>query len=347
MAAQAQDERLGQQIHKRVAASSRIPRVDSAEQAVALAVHHFMVGVVRCQCTGASDQGRIPGFAAPSEEISDAEFVPQAWHVSDDLHTFRYKHAEAPGSTLLLKLLHMGSTCAVHGVVKGNDRTHSAELQLAKVVKQPAEDDSMNWWTPLNTPAGEVALTSALTPLAHALIPALPAKAKLASAESTAAQASQRASAAEAKAVAAAEREQRATAAAQRAEAAARFTGGHNPHPLGEGGLEVGPNHPIFGGRHGIRGGVPAGVDPLTGLPEPLGGVGGGVPHGVPPGARFDPFGPGVPMGPRGPMPDHLQPPSGLDPEFHMMPGLRGPGGRGRGGRGTGGGGLGPFGGGF
>ena len=338
---------LGTRINECVSASSRIAQVSSAEQAVALAVHFFMVGVVGCQCTGASDQGRVPGFAAPTEEISEVEFVPKAWHVTDDLHAFRYKHTEAPGSTLLLKLLHVGSTCAVHGVVKGNANTHSAELNMGKLVKQPEDGTGGNWWVPLNDSAAEGALVAELTPLAHALIPALPAKAKLASAQSAASDASQRASKAEAQAIAAAEREQRSAAHAQREAAAARFRGGYLQPAggIGGGGREVGPNHPIFGGNHGARGGVPAGVDPLTGLPQPFGGAGGGVPYGVPPGARFDPFGPGVPVGPRGPMPDHLQPPSGLDPEFHMMPG-RGRGGRGRG-RGGGTGDLGPFGGGF
>lgn len=64
----------------------------------------------------------------------------------------------------------------------------------------------------------------------------------------------------------------------------------------GEGGMMVGPNHPLFRERFG-QGGVGA---------EGIGGVGGGggrglwggdgwLPHGaVPPGARFDPIGPAV-----------------------------------------------------
>lgn len=91
------------------------------------------------------------------------------------------------------------------------------------------------------------------------------------------------------------------------------------------GGMQVGPNHPIFGGGGG-------------------GGMrGAGFPAGVPPGARFDPFGPvggprpgpggwrggrGLPGrgdGPRrggggmmGPGPDHLEPPGmgGMDMSF-------------------------------
>eukprot|EP00501_MAST-03F_sp_TOSAG23-6_P001573 GSMAST32.ASY1.ANO1.1637.1 assembled CDS len=58
----------------------------------------------------------------------------------------------------------------------------------------------------------------------------------------------------------------------------------------GGGGMSVGPDHPIFG-RDSARNGI-----------------GGPLPDGVPPGARFDPFGPGS-RGHMGPSPDHLPPP--------------------------------------
>ncbi len=91
-----------------------------------------------------------------------------------------------------------------------------------------------------------------------------------------------------------------------------------NPFGSGQGGSLLGPGHPGFGG-----GGA-------GGMPRRGGGGGGrfgggGMMPGVPPGARFDPFGPGVPgsggggrggggrgghPGMGGPTPDHLRPPS-------------------------------------
>lgn len=85
------------------------------------------------------------------------------------------------------------------------------------------------------------------------------------------------------------------------------FAGGFDVDPLGGvggGGSLVGPNHPMFAGRRPPTGG---------GRPGP------NLPGRIP-GARFDPFGPGVPLGPRrgggrvgprgpGPSPDHLPPP--------------------------------------
>ena len=69
-------------------------------------------------------------------------------------------------------------------------------------------------------------------------------------------------------------------------------------------GMYVGPNHPIFGGMGGMGG------RPSQG---PWGGDGFLPPMGAPPGARFDPVGPGLGPFPGGPLPG------------------RGPGARGRG----------------
>lgn len=69
------------------------------------------------------------------------------------------------------------------------------------------------------------------------------------------------------------------------------------PPPLfpsaGGDGMFVGPEHPIFGGAFGPRGGPPPGRGPW-------GGDGYLPPMGAPPGARFDPVGPGNPLGGRG-----------------------------------------------
>lgn len=63
----------------------------------------------------------------------------------------------------------------------------------------------------------------------------------------------------------------------------------------GDDGMFVGPNHPIFG--PGMRGQGPGGRGPW-------GGDGFLPPMGAPPGARFDPIGPGpLPMPGRGPFP--------------------------------------------
>ena len=81
-----------------------------------------------------------------------------------------------------------------------------------------------------------------------------------------------------------------------------------NPFGSGQGGSLLGPGHPGFGGGGGM---------PRRGGGGRFGG--GGMMPGVPPGARFDPFGPGVPgggggrgghPGMGGPTPDHLRPPS-------------------------------------
>ncbi|TPX34989.1 hypothetical protein SmJEL517_g02490 [Synchytrium microbalum] len=56
----------------------------------------------------------------------------------------------------------------------------------------------------------------------------------------------------------------------------------------GSGGMVVGPDHPMFAGRGGFRGGPPTG-------PTPLG------PLAIPPGARYDPIGPFGP-GPNAPV---------------------------------------------
>ena len=87
----------------------------------------------------------------------------------------------------------------------------------------------------------------------------------------------------------------------------------------GGGGSLVGPNHPMFNGRNNMQ-------DPR------FGGGRGQVPPGVPPGARFDPFGPGVPRPRRFPqngrgrggftggMPDndHLRMPGGEEDFMYM-----------------------------
>lgn len=58
------------------------------------------------------------------------------------------------------------------------------------------------------------------------------------------------------------------------------------------GGMFVGPNHPMFGGRAG-----------QGGMRGPWGGDGFLPPLGAPPGARFDPIGPGLGPFPGGPLP--------------------------------------------
>lgn len=77
--------------------------------------------------------------------------------------------------------------------------------------------------------------------------------------------------------------------------------GGFGPQPLfpgsGGDGMFVGPNHPIFGGRRGTS-------PPNRG---PWGGDGYLPPMGAPPGARFDPVGPGL-----GPFPGNIGPRGGL-----------------------------------
>ena len=87
----------------------------------------------------------------------------------------------------------------------------------------------------------------------------------------------------------------------------------------GGGGSLVGPNHPMFNGRNNMQ-------DPR------FGGGRGQLPPGVPPGARFDPFGPGVPRPRRFPqngrgrggftggMPDndHLRMPGGEEDFMYM-----------------------------
>ncbi len=109
--------------------------------------------------------------------------------------------------------------------------------------------------------------------------------------------------------------------------------GGMGGFPGGAGGL-VGPDHPIFGGGGGTGRFGPGG------FPGGLGGPGvGPLPAGVPPGARFDPFGPGVALrggrggarggrgggaggggggGGFGPNPDHLAPPPDEPPPDSM-----------------------------
>ncbi|KAA1466236.1 hypothetical protein DENSPDRAFT_790694 [Dentipellis sp. KUC8613] len=102
--------------------------------------------------------------------------------------------------------------------------------------------------------------------------------------------------------------------------------GGFAPPPLfpgssGGDGMIVGPNHPIFDRQGGIGGDLPRG---------PWGGDGFLPPMGAPPGARFDPVGPGL-----GPFPGRLgrgprggQPPPGNnmqdpDNDEFMPPGMR------------------------
>ena len=71
--------------------------------------------------------------------------------------------------------------------------------------------------------------------------------------------------------------------------------GGGSGESFGGGGSLVGPDHPLFRGRHGGDG------DDFRFIP---GRGPGPLPPGVPPGARFDPFGPpGVFPGPPGPPP--------------------------------------------
>ena len=69
-------------------------------------------------------------------------------------------------------------------------------------------------------------------------------------------------------------------------------------------GMFLGPNHPIFG--PGMRGPGPGGMGPW-------GGDGYLPPMGAPPGARFDPVGPGI--GPGAPFPGHM-PPGGRNGPF-------------------------------
>ncbi|KAF5393687.1 hypothetical protein D9757_000139 [Collybiopsis confluens] len=68
-------------------------------------------------------------------------------------------------------------------------------------------------------------------------------------------------------------------------------SGGGGLGGFGGDGMFVGPNHPIFGGQGGIR---------SPGERGPWGGDGFLPPMGAPPGARFDPVGPGFGPGPGG-----------------------------------------------
>jgi hypothetical protein len=98
---------LGTVVASRLLSSGNAPV--SEKFALAAVVHHLLLGS-GFECTGTSDvdSGGLAGFAAPTQTVTEAEFLPSNWKGgTDGIMDFRYKHSESAGSTFLVKVCRM------------------------------------------------------------------------------------------------------------------------------------------------------------------------------------------------------------------------------------------------
>ena len=301
--------------------AARAPPLSPCEELVLVIHAQFVAEGYRC--TGLDGGGGA---------LSDSAMPPAGWNAGGGVYALAYAAADA-SDALVLRCVEMGGTLAVSAVVAASDEAYSADLRAL---------DYVRGGTSLSVGSDFGAMVDVMCPAAKrvALVESLR---RLVFAPLVAAAAARRA------AVAKAAREAERSARAQQSNRAAMRRGG--PLDMHGGGLRVGGGVPaagygradldphfggmLGGGLGGMMGGGGGGgmlMGPGTfsggggfGSGGGLGGMG-GLPPGVPPGARFDPIGPGAPGGgggvrrpPRGPLggptPDHLRVPGHDDDE--------------------------------
>ncbi|CAK4610923.1 unnamed protein product [Aphanomyces euteiches] len=232
------------------------------------------------------------GFVTSGNTSGDTLYLPREWDKDSDqgIFIFTYTHPNQPGVQYTLKALFVGQTLALH-IVQGDSQVHSLDIKIATYIRDTS-----------STMAGDALQASGLlrqqwTGFAQAFRPKekpQPDTSATPSPLSIPTRAPLRMEPAQPDPIR--------IPNVGGGDAFPNFGGDSRRFP----GMEVGPGHPLFGGRFGQ----------------------GGYPEGPVPGARFDPYGP---VGPRPtnvfqPFPmRHPRPPpppfGGPDPDHLPMPG--------------------------